>query len=79
MSCCGNFPIKKSSVVISNMPDNPIILNGVKVIYLGVGDLKFEQSSSGNSYYFSNIRRIVDIHPDDVNSILSNSYFILHS
>lgn len=75
--CCEQIPKRKNITGVKNLPKNPNITNGIEVIYLGAGDLKFKGKTSGLTYYVSDHRRRFTADTKDLPSILKMRNFIL--
>ena len=75
--CCGQIPKQKKIVSLKKLPDNPIIRNGVEVIYIGAGTIKVNGKASGHTYYVSDHQRRVKVESDDVAGIIKTGLFII--
>ncbi len=75
-TCCGTVGPQRK-LIIDVLPDNPKIVNGVEIIYLGSGKAKIKGSSTGLYYYASDHQRSLKVSPTDLNSLLSKKLFML--
>jgi len=75
--CCGQISKGKNNTEDKNLPENPVVTSGLKIIYVGAGDLKLVGKTSGLTYYVSNLRRGFTADSRDAADILKDRSFIL--
>jgi hypothetical protein len=76
-SCCGGHVRQRVRPVPSSLPPNPIIHNGVNIIYLGSGNISIKGDNTGVTYYASDHRRQFKVYPEDAKSVLRQRHLIL--
>jgi hypothetical protein len=70
--CCGQ-PVRRKHRIVSKaveLPANPRVPQGVKLLYLGSGLQSLRGQQSGLVYHVSERRRWFMVSPDDVNLFL---------
>lgn len=75
--CCGQ-PGKRRvrKEPEENLPANPAIDGGIRLLYLGAGRREFEGAQTGFRYTVSDHRRQFVVHPDDARALLRNRFVI---
>jgi hypothetical protein len=70
--CCGQ-PVKRKHRIVPKaveLPANPRVFQGVRLLYLGSGPQSLRGQHSGLVYHVSEQRRWFMVFPDDVNVFL---------
>lgn len=58
------------------LPPNPVVPQGVRMIYMGTSSKRIEGAATGFVYHAAPGRRDLLVHPDDVVSVLTNRAFV---
>ena len=74
-SCCGHPGTRRDTEAI--LPDNPIVPDGIQIIYLGAGVRDLRGDQSGLLYHVSNHRRTITIASIDLDHFIADSDFML--
>jgi|KBSMisStandDraft_5_1062788.scaffolds.fasta_scaffold02678_8 hypothetical protein len=77
--CCGQ-PVKRKHRIVPNaveLPANPRVAQGVRLLYLGSGPQSLRGQGSGLVYHISELRRWFMVSPHDVNTFLRRRDVIL--
>ena len=74
--CCGQIPKPRKTINLKSLPENPVAVKGVELIYLGSGDMKIRGKASGLIYYVSDHRRRFKAEAGDVSDIVNGIDFI---
>ena len=76
--CCGQTnrkPVRRTPP--EKLPPNPNVAGGIPIMYLGAGHIVIKGAVSGLIYHLSDRRRHFNVHPGDVDPLLSSRYFIV--
>ena len=77
VGCCGQTPKRRD--IADELPPNPTVKSGTKMIYFGSGTRQILGKASGLTYHVSNHRRRFMAHANDVDSLLRNRDIMLGS
>lgn len=73
--CCGHP--RRRSPTPARLPANPVVRNGVRLLYLGSGGATLKGAASGLSYHVSDHRRDFTARVEDVAGLLHRRDVIL--
>ena len=75
--CCGH-PVRRRRPrpARPDLPPNPTVRGGTRLLYIGVGDVSIT-GASALTYHFSEHRRHVTVRPEDERSLLLRRDIIL--
>jgi hypothetical protein len=75
--CCGQPGKRRTQKAPEeNLPENPVVDEGVRLLYLGAGRRDFEGAGTGLHYIVSDHRRTFVAHPDDARALLRDRFVI---
>lgn len=63
--------------VLEPLPPNPVVEDGIRVRYLGIARRRVEGQVTGYVYHTDASRRVIDVHPNDLASLLRARAFII--
>jgi len=76
-TCCGSHVRRKTETVKEPLIPNPVVKNGVNLIYVGSGNINLKGAGTGSVYHASDHSRHFRVYNEDKDSILRNQYIIL--